>query len=99
MYRVACALLMVASLTACAKVNTYCLEEKEANGYDYMFVTDMKTCQQRNDDVEYYDTTAILKNGDLAYVEADGGHSLKHKKKKIKKETKAPSYAPTPTKR
>lgn len=99
MYRFACVLLMIASLTACAKVNTYCLEEKEANGYDYMFVTDMKACHQRTDDVEYYDTTALLKKGDLVYVEADSGHSLKHKKKKIKKESKAPAYAPTSTKR
>jgi len=92
MYKIICVVSMIVALTACAKVNTYCLVEKEANGYDYMVVADMKVCGNRSDDVEYYNTTDTLRIGDVAYVEADGDHTPKHKKKSIKSVTKAPPY-------
>lgn len=100
MYKAILVTSLILFITACGKTNTYCLEEKEANNYDYMIVTDMRVCDTRSDDVEYYSTSSILRKGDVAYVEYDGDHSSKKKKKTIKTVTKAPPYTPaSPTKR
>lgn len=74
-----------ATLSACSLFSgsdrTYCLEEKEANGLDYMTVADMSVCENANSDAEYYDTSETLFMGDIVYVEVDGHHSVKHPRK------------------
>lgn len=72
-----------AALSACSFVpaNTYCLQEQEANGLDYMVVTNMNVCDNSNSDAEYYETNESLEIGDIAYVEADGDHSVKRLKR------------------
>jgi hypothetical protein len=67
------------ALGACTALSTktYCLEEKEANGLDYMVVADVKACDNANSDTEYFDTTESYNIGDVVYVEADGEHSVK----------------------
>lgn len=87
-----------AGLTACGIFSgqTYCLEEQEANGLDYMVVTDNSVCDNPNADAEYYTTNESFGNGDVVYVEADGSHSVKKKRKpeEIKKITTPPPYIP-----
>lgn len=62
-------------ISTASQINTYCLEEKEANGLDYMVVTELYVCDNNVDDVEIFETDEILNIGDVAYVEADGSHS------------------------
>lgn len=85
-------------LSACSffSMQPYCVEEREANGLDYMIVTDMAVCDNPNADAEYYSTNEFLNYGDVAYVESDGSHSVKNKRKpeEIKKVTTAPPYKP-----
>lgn len=75
---------------------TYCLEEKENNGYDYMVVTEDEVCDMGMDDVEWYEGPIGLNIGDLAYVENDSVHSAKNRTSKntIKPATSYPAYAP-----
>jgi len=86
------------TLSACSAFSgqTYCLEEREANGLDYMIVADNSVCDNPNSDSEYYSTSESLNFGDIAYVEADGSHSVKHKRRheEIKKITTPPPYKP-----
>lgn len=85
-------------LSACSTLSTktYCLEEREANGLDYMVVTDMKVCDNSSVDAEYYDTNETFSLGDVAYIEADGDHSVKRSRGhgNIKPVPSAPPFAP-----
>lgn len=89
------------ALSACGMFDspsyqTYCLEEKENNGYDYMVVAENKVCDMSMDDVEWYDGPIGLSVGDLAYVERDGAHSSRNRvsQNTIKPATSYPAYAP-----
>ncbi len=97
---VAGAIIFVALAGGCGAFGpsqTYCLEEKEANGLDYMIVSDERICDNANADAEWYVTNQSFKIGDIAYVEADGNHSVKHNRRheQIKKITTPPPYKPT----
>lgn len=85
-------------LTACSALSgrTYCLEEQEANGLDYMVVADNSVCDNPNSDAEWHTTTESFNHGDVVYVEADGSHSTKRNRKheEIKKITTPPPYTP-----
>lgn len=89
------------ALSACSAFSgqTYCLEEQEANGLDYMVVADSSVCNNPNADAEWHTTTESFNYGDVVYVEADGSHSTKRNRKheEIKKITTPPPYIP-PTK-
>lgn len=97
---VAGAIIFVALAGGCGAFGpsyTYCLEEKEANGLDYMIVSDERICDNANADAEWYVTSQSFKIGDIAYVEQDGSHSVKHNRRheEIKKITTPPPYKPT----
>lgn len=87
---------MAACGTANATENTYCLEEQERNGFDYMVVTDLAVCDIKDDDVEIYTTTDVFSIGDIAYVEKDGNHKKSKSKNKIQVVTPktVPPYTP-----
>lgn len=95
-----CAILFALSacgISAASQTNTYCLEEKEANGLDYMVVTDFHVCDIRTDDVEIFETDVVLNMGDVAYVEADGSHSSKSgvkSKSEVRIVSNPPVYTP-----
>ena len=89
------------ALSACGMFDspsyqTYCLEERENNGYDYMVVAEDKVCDMSMDDVEWYEGPVGLSIGDLAYVENDSVHSVKNRTSKntIKPANSYPAYAP-----
>lgn len=88
------------ALSACSffSSQTYCLEEQEANGLDYMVAAPMDVCENPDSDSEYYDSSESFNYGDIVYVEADGNHSVKNKRKstEIKKVQTPPPYVPAP---
>lgn len=101
--------IVAGALSACSffSSQTYCLEEQEANGLDYMIVADPSVCDNPNSDAEYYSTNESFNHGDIAYIEVDGSHSVKKRKDSgtVKKVTNPPIYTPalrpavpTPTK-
>lgn len=86
------------TLSACSAFSgqTYCLEEQEANGLDYMVVAEPSVCDNPNADAEWHTTDEYFNTGDVVYVEADGSHSTKRNRKheEIKKITTPPPYVP-----
>ncbi len=101
MYKVISGAALLVALSACGtgsnnNYNTYCVEEKEANGLDYMIVTDNTVCDNPNADAEYYSTDELFNIGDLAFVESDSDHSIKRQRRytEIKKVPTYPVYVP-----
>lgn len=86
------------AVSACSAFSgqTYCLAEQEANGLDYMVVTDNSFCDNPNSDAEWHTTDEHFNYGDTVYVEADGDHSTKRNRKheEIKRITTPPPYVP-----
>lgn len=105
MYKLIGSATLLVALSACGVgsnngYNTYCVEEQEANGLDYMIVSDKSVCDNPNADAEYYSTDERFNIGDIAFVESDSDHSVKRSRKytEIKKVTTFPAYVPATTK-
>lgn len=88
MYKVIGLGCLLMAISACRLVTpettmeTYCLAENEANGLDYMVVTENYECERGGDDVEWYEAPTGMHVGSLAYVEKDSSHSSGTKKSK-----------------
>lgn len=101
MYKLIGGAAMLIVLSACGVgsdngYNTYCVEEQEANGLDYMIVSDKSVCDNPNADAEWYGTDQRFNIGDIAFVESDSDHSVKRPRKytEIRNVPTYPAYTP-----